>query len=133
MRDAKARAALAAWQRAMAPHIYQHAVVAGELLLGAKDTETWDRWYARWVLPAERVRRFIAPERGVWLRASRIIARLRERGRLTSTDVKPSFFNDCLLAASAHTHGFVLITHNAADFEKIRDVEPAARTLPPFP
>lgn len=133
MRSAEARAELAAWQRRMAPHIWQHAVVVSELLVGARDEETWKRWHERWVVPAERVRRILVPDYGIWLRASRIISRLAEAGSISPGGVKPSFFNDCLLAASSREQGHVIVTHNRDDFELIAQVEPAVRTSPPFP
>jgi hypothetical protein len=44
--------------------------------------------------------------------------------------VKPSFYNDCLLAANCREHGYVIVTHNREDFELIAMVEPAVRTSP---
>jgi predicted nucleic acid-binding protein len=133
IRDAGARRELAAWQRSRAPHIWQHAVVVSELLVGARNEETWKRWHERWVVPAERVRRILVPGYGAWLRASRIISRLAETGRISVGGVKPSFYNDCLLAATSREHGHVIVTHNREDFELISLVEPAVRTSPPFP
>jgi predicted nucleic acid-binding protein len=133
MRDAEARSELAAWQRSMAPHIWQHAVVVSELLVGARDEEAWKRWHERWVEPAERVRRVLVPDYGAWLRASRIISRLAEIGTISAGGVKPSFHNDCLLAAGSREHGYVIVTHNRADFERIALAEPAVRMSPPFP
>lgn len=133
MRNAEARAELARWQRGMAPYIYQHTVVVAELLMGAKDEAIWKRWHTRWVAPAERVRRVFLPDAGTWLRASRIVARLAEAGKISAGGARPSFFNDCLLAASARDHGYTLVTHNRADFDLIALVEPAARAVSPFP
>jgi predicted nucleic acid-binding protein len=133
IRNAEARAELAAWQRSMAPHIWQHSVVVSELLVGAKDEEVWQRWHERWVTPAEHVRRVFTPDYGTWLRASRIISRLAETGKISVGGVKPSFYNDCLLAANSRDHGYVIVTHNHEDFDLIALVEPAVRTSPPFP
>lgn len=133
MRDAGARAELAAWQRRMSPHLHQHSVVVSELLVGARDEETWRRWHERWVAPAERIGRVITPGHGAWLRASRIVSRLVEIGRIQAGAVKPSFYNDCLLAATARESGHAIVTHNRADFELIALVEPSVRALPPFP
>lgn len=133
MRSAEARQELADWQRRMAPHLYQHAVVVSELLVGARDEQTWRRWHARWVLPAERVHRILVPDHAAWLRASRIVSRLAETGRISAGGVNPSFFNDCLLAASAREQGFTLVSHNPRDYELIARVEPAARAVLPFP
>lgn len=129
IRDADARAALAEWQRAHAPHIHQHAVVAAELLVGARDEATWWRWHERWIAPAERVGRMIVPSHAAWLRASRIVARLAEGGAFRPG---PSFFNDCLLAATAREEGHRIVTYNTADFERIATVEPAAMPVAPF-
>jgi predicted nucleic acid-binding protein len=133
MRDTAVRAELATWQRAMAPHIYQHAVVVSELLVGARSEQTWRRWHARWVLPAERLRRVLVPSYTSWLRASRILARLAEQEHITPGQVKPGFYNDCLLAASSREEGAIVVTHNRADFDLIARAEPGLRTAPPFP
>ena len=133
IRNPKARAELAAWQRTMAPHLWQHAVVVSELLVGARDEATWGRWHERWVLPAERLRRIIVPGYGNWIQASRIISRLAERGWIGAGGIKPSFYNDCLLAATARDHGHVIVTHNHEDFDLIGRVESEVRTAPPFP
>lgn len=133
IRDAEARRELAAWQRRMAPHVHQHAVVVSELLVGAGNEAAWRRWHERWVGPAERVRRVFVPSYGAWLRASRIVSRLSEMGRITPGGVKPSFFNDCLLAASCREHGHVIVTYDEDDFDLIGLVEPAVQTASPFP
>jgi predicted nucleic acid-binding protein len=133
IRNAEARRELAVWQRSMAAHIYQHAVVVAELLVGARDDATWQRWHERWVLPAERARRIFVPGHAAWLRASRIISRLAEAGKISTGRVKPSFFNDCLLAATAREHGHAIITFNRDDFELIALVEPSVRAIAAFP
>lgn len=133
IRNAKVRTELAIWQRSMAPRIYQHAVVAAEILTGAADEATWQRWQARWVAPAERVKRLLVPSYGAWLRASWIVARLAETGEIRPGGAGASFFNDCLLAAGAREEGYTVVTYNARDFDRIARVEPAVRHLPPFP
>lgn len=133
IRDADARAELAAWQRVMGPRLYQHAVVVSELLVGARDGAAWRRWHARWVLPAERVRRVFTPSYATWLEASRILSRLAELGRIVPGSVTPGFANDCLLAASAREEGFVVVTHNRTDFERIREVAEGVRVMEPLP
>src|SRR5690606_19937318 len=115
MRDDEARAELAGWQRRLAPLIHQHSVVIAELLVGAGDEITWRRWRDRWVAPAERVRRVIVPGHAGWLRASQILSQLASAGAIKRGGVGPSFFNDCLLAASAREHGHRIITHNERD------------------
>jgi predicted nucleic acid-binding protein len=109
------------------------SVVVSELPIGAKDAERWQRWHERWVMPAERVGRVLTPHYGAWLRASRIISRHAETGRIGGGGVKPSFYNDCLLAADSRDHGYGIVTHNREDYEVIALGEPSVRTSPPFP
>jgi predicted nucleic acid-binding protein len=133
IRDAGARATLADWQRRVAPSLYQHSVVAAELLAGARTAAVYAAWHERWVAPAERVRRVIMPTAGSWLRAARLVVRLTER-KLRPPGVAPAgFFNDCLLAATAVEHGFTLVTHNTRDFALLGRVEPALRWVRPLP
>ena len=132
-RDARANAALADWQRRMAPRIYHHSVVVSELLVGARDEATWERRHERWIAPAERVNRVIVPSYGAWLRASRIITQLIQAGKISPGGVKPSFHNDCLLAAASREHGYTIVTHNTADFGLIALVELAVQAVLPFP
>lgn len=133
IRDDTARRELSAWQRRMAPYIYQHAVVVSEILVGARSRDVLDRWHERWVAPAERLSRVIAPSYSTWTRATRIIVRLVESGRLGVGRLKPGFFNDCLLAASARDHGYTIVTNNLGDFALIARIEPKVEVVPPFP
>lgn len=133
IRNAQARLALAAWQRRMAPHIHQHAIVVSEILIGARDEATLDLWHERWVAPAERVGRVITPGYGSWLRATRIVVWLGRAGHVGPDGPAPSFFNDCLLAAGSLEHGYTLVTHNLADFRAIARVEPGVRFVAPLP
>jgi predicted nucleic acid-binding protein len=57
IRNTEVRAELAAWQRAMASHIYQNAAVVGEILTGAACEAVRQRWHARWAAPAEPLAR----------------------------------------------------------------------------
>lgn len=133
IRDDAARRDLSAWQRRMAPYIYQHAVVVSEILVGARSRDVLDRWHERWVAPAERLDRVLAPGYAAWTRATRIMVRLVESGRLSAGRLKPGFFNDCLLAASARDHGYTIVTNNLGDFAMIARVEPKVQVVPPFP
>lgn len=133
IRNDAARRELAAWQRSMAPFIYQHSVVSAEILIGARDSATFELWHERWIAPAERLHRVVTPTHSAWTRATQIITRLLESKWLPSGGVKQSFFNDCLLAASVREHGCTLVTHNLADFELIASVEPKLAFKSPFP
>jgi predicted nucleic acid-binding protein len=133
MRDSEAGSELAAWQRRMAPCIYQHAVVISEILVGAKDEVTLERWRRRWVLPAEQLRRVITPSYGCWLRAARMVTRLIAGKPVQPGHIRPGLFNDCLLAASSHEHGYTIVTHNAHDFALIARVDRGVTFVAPLP
>jgi len=133
IRSAAARQELAAFQRLRAPHLHQHAVVVAELLAGAADEAALARWHERWVAPFERVARVIAPGYGTWQEAARILVRLVAGGHISRTPVARGLFHDCLLAAGAREHGYILVTHNTRDFELIERVLPGLRYTPPFP
>ena len=133
IRSDKARRDLAAWQRQFGPHLYMHAVVVAELLVGARNEATREQWHERWIALAERVNRRIATTYTCWLHAARIVVRLVESGHLTAGSVAPGIFNDCLLAASAKDHGFTIVTHNLRDLRMIQRVERQVAFVPPFP
>ncbi len=122
-RSDEAADALNAFQQRSLPQIHLHSVVAQELLAGAVQPDVERRLLARLVKPFEAVGRVITPTHGTWKRAGQIVARLRRERRLSAGGLARSFTNDCLLAASARQHGFVLVTRNVGDFELIRSVE----------
>ena len=125
--------ALARFQRRFAPMLFQHSTVAQEILAGAR-TEADHRAYHRdWVAPFEDLDRVITPSGACWMRAALIMVRLVEHRVLTPGTFTRSFLNDCLIAASARELGFVLVTGNTRDFERIRRVEPRLAFVPPWP
>lgn len=133
MRDGEAEAELVAWQRRMAPFVFQHSVVIAELLVGAWNELAWKRWHRRWVEPAERLGRVIVPTYATWLRASRIISQLAGSERIPKRQFKTRFFNDCLIAATCREHGHSVVTHNLDEFALIATVEPSVRFFAPLP
>lgn len=114
------------------PRIHLHSVVAQELLAGAVRPSLEHRLYEEIIYPFEAVGRVLTPTHWSWKRAGEIMARLVREKRLSPGGFLPSFPNDCLIAASAREHGFVLITRNMRDFELIGSVEPV-QALPPWP
>jgi predicted nucleic acid-binding protein len=99
------------------------SVVVAEYLIGVRDS-------ARHAAVARALgagAEIVAPMADDWLSAGAALARLRSevtKGR--------SFWNDALLAAQCARLGATLVTHNAADFRRLRrhlDV----RTVAPFP
>jgi predicted nucleic acid-binding protein len=126
-------AALAAFQRRSAPFLFQHSTIAQEILAGASNESDYRKYHGDWVAPFEDLRRIIAPSHTTWTRAALIMTRLVERGHLSPGGFSRSFLNDCLIAASAREHGFVLVTRNTADFALIGRVERGIRYQPPWP
>lgn len=114
------------------PHVHLHSVVAQELLAGAVGPELERTTQEELIEPFEAVGRTITPTHRTWKRAGEIIARLVREKRLSPGGFSRSFTNDCLIAASAREHGFVLVSKNTRDFELIRTVEPVD-VLPPWP
>jgi predicted nucleic acid-binding protein len=131
-RSDEAADALNAFQQRSLPRIHLHSVVAQELLAGAVRPDVERRLLTKLVRPVETVGRVITPTHRTWTRAGQIIAQLVREKRLSPGGVARSFVNDCLLAASAREHGFVLVTRNVADFELIRSVE-ALEVAAPWP
>jgi predicted nucleic acid-binding protein len=86
-----------------------------------------------WVAPFEDLGRVITPSHTTWTRAALIMARLVERGHLSPGGFSRSFLNDCLIAASARDHGFILVTRNTSDFALISQGERGIRYQPPWP
>ena len=125
--------ALAAFQRRLAPLLFQHSAVAQEILAGARSKAGYRAYYRDWIAPFEALHRVITPTHGCWLRAALIMTRLVETGSMSPGGFRRSFVNDCLIAASAREHGFVLVTGNTADFTLIRRVEPRFAFAPPWP
>lgn len=113
-----------------APFVYMH--VAGEVLAGAVHPDLERTTYEEFIEPHEETRRVITPNHAAWRRAGGIIAQLIRNKRLGAGAVPRSFFNDCLIAASAREHGFTLITSHTADFELIGSVE-RVHAVPPWP
>jgi predicted nucleic acid-binding protein len=123
---------LEAFSTAYAPALYLHSVVAQELLSGATSAALRRLTEAAFIAPFERRRRVFTPGHEAWKQAGDIIAELIARRRLSPGGIARSFVGDCLLAASAREHGFVLVTQNTRDFDLIASVVSFDYT-PPWP
>jgi predicted nucleic acid-binding protein len=129
-RSETATRALEAFSTAFAPALHLHSIVAMELLAGATTAALRRRTEASFIRPFERRRRVLTPGHAAWKRAGEIVAELIASRRLSPEGVSRSFVNDCVLAASAREHGFVLITENTRDFDRIATVAPFDHVLP---
>ena len=127
----KGNAALAAFQRRCAPFLFQHSTIGQEILAGARNEADYREYRDDWVAPFVDLGCVITPNHTTWMRAALIVARLVEH--LSPGGFSRSFLNDCLIAASARDHGFILVTRNIADFAFIGQVERGIRYQPPWP
>lgn len=112
--------------------IHLHSVIALELLAGAT-TEKMRRHVERsFIRPIERRERVFTPTHEAWKRAGGAVASLVRDRRVRPESIKKSLVNDCVIAASARDHGFVLVTDNIRDFALISDYLPI-EFVPPWP
>lgn len=91
------------------------AVVAMELLLGARSHER----IARWAEAFHGSRRLLTPSWAVWKLAARVLRELGVRGKGAH-----AIANDVFIAMTARVAGFRLFTTNRNDFERIAAIEP---------
>ena len=112
-----------------------HSTIAHEILAGARDEADYREYYEDWVAPFEDLQRVITPNHITWTRAALILARLVQRRHVSpgGLSLRRSFLNDCLIAASARKHGFILVTRNTSDFALISQVERGIRYQAPWP
>lgn len=123
---------LVGFYAAFLPVTFLHAVVVQELLLGAVDARRGRALYDGYVAPFEARQRVVTPSYTSWRRSGEVVATLVQRRQLSPGGFGRSFLNDVLLAVSCREAGLVLITTNAADFSRIRTVEPF-RFVAPWP
>jgi predicted nucleic acid-binding protein len=130
-RDEQWNQALERFFSAVASEIYLHSIVALEILAGATSPEL-ERWtQQRFIRPFERRARIITPSHGACKRAGAALAQLvRERKASPGRGIKESLVNDCLIAASARDHGFILVTDNARDYGLVSDILPVVIAAP---
>lgn len=131
-RDPVERANLKAFIATAGPGIYLHSVVGAELLAGSVTPAIRRQTEEQFIAPFERRDRVVTPQHGTWKRAGAVMGRLIKAKRVFETGVTRSFFNDCLLAASAREEGLTIVTDNHRDFELINSVE-RVRFVAPWP
>lgn len=106
--------------------------MAQEILAGAASEGDYSAYLEDWVEPFEKLGRVITPGHSAWMRAA-LMMRLVQRRKMSAGGFARGFLNDCLVAASAHEHGFVLMTRNTSDFDRIREVAPGFEYTAPWP
>jgi predicted nucleic acid-binding protein len=102
------------------------------ILAGARDEADY-RSTTRTGWLFEDLQRVITPSHITWTRAALIVARLVQRRHVSPGGFSRSFLNDCLIAASAREHGFILVTRNTSDFALISQVERGIWYQTPWP
>ena len=112
------------------PRLILSAVVAHELLVGARDRRRIDALERGLLEPFRSRRRIHVPTLATWNLAADIDRRLRELGSYEGSLTQRSFGNDLLIAATARELGATLVTRNLSDFELIRRVVPINFHLP---
>lgn len=130
MRDLAWKLAVREFLERNMPWMYLHATVAGELLVGARTPKLERDTQRNLIAPFEATGRVITPSCTAWKRAGLTVAHLIRAGRLQPGGVPRSFFNDCLIAASARDNGVTVVTDNAKDFEMISSVAPVEFVAP---
>lgn len=114
------------------PRLILSAVVAHELLVGARGRGRVDALERGLIEPFRTRRRIHVPTLATWELAAGIDRGLRESGGYDGSLAQRSFANDLLIAATARELGAVLVTRNSRDFELIRRVVPI-HFQPPWP
>lgn len=123
-RDAMANEALQRFHRAFAPFEYLSVVVAQELRAGVRH-ERDRKALERHVLDVfERAGRTFAPSARAWHDSGDLLSEMARKEGLEPGRLSKSFANDILLALSCREAGYVLVTGNERDFERIRRYVP---------
>ena len=107
---------LQAFHRQHLPALLLSAVVASEILVGARDADHERRVRRALIEPFRARRRLVVPSWSTWELVTRIDRRLRARAANRTKLAQRSFLQDLLIAASARECGATIVTENRADF-----------------
>ena len=109
---------------------YFVAPVAQELRAGVQ-TRAQLTAFRYLIDPFERRQRLIAPSARGFIEGGRILAELRAKEHWQAP--ASSFVNDVMIAVSCRENGLTLITNNASDFARIRQVLRSFSFVAPWP
>ncbi len=121
-RDPEARAELEVFSIREAPRLYLSAVVAAELRAGCRAPGDRRRLEEKLFAPFTRLGRILTPSGAAWDALGLTLSQLRAEGLLDLATMPRGFAFDVLLAFSCRESGVVLVTRNARDMERIRQV-----------
>ena len=118
------------FHRSQLARVVLSAVVAHELLVGARSPDRQRDLKKGLLEPFRARRRLHVPGFGTWELAAEIDRRLRALGGYDSSLAQRSFANDILIAATARELGAIVITRNLDDFARIGKVLPLKYAAP---
>lgn len=123
---------LEAFQQAALTRLWLSAVVAFEVVVGARsDTHAND--YERWMLRPFRSRnRVLVPDGAAWQLVAWMDREIRALGGFEGKLGQRSFLNDMLIAATCRQVGATLLTANRTDYEVLNGVV-GVRFMTSFP
>ena len=124
--------AFRAFHQTNLPRLILSAVVAHELLVGARTRHRLGVLERGLLEPFRTRRRIYVPTLATWKLAADVDRRLRELGGYEASLAQRSFGNDLLIAATARELGATIVTRNLGDFELIGRVVPI-KFEPPWP
>jgi predicted nucleic acid-binding protein len=129
-RGAPFNAELQRFHLLFAPFEYLSAIVAQELLAGARTSADRLKLQRHVLGVYARRRRIVTPSANAWERSGTVLAELVRREGLALHQVSKAFGNDILLALSCREEGLVLVTDNTRDFARIVRVTSFEFTAP---
>ena len=100
--------------------VWLSAVVLAEMFSGARDRRTTSS-IEELERDFRKARRLLVPEASDWSIAGKAISRLGAKYDYEAAG-RARLFNDVLIAVSAGRLGITVVTENARDFERIREV-----------
>jgi predicted nucleic acid-binding protein len=117
-------AAFRSFHQKQLPRLVLSAVVAHELLVGARTRDRRQALERGLIEPFRTRSRIHVPSFSTWALAAEIDRRLRDFGSYQASLAQRSFGHDILIAASARELGATIVTRNLGDFEIIRRAVP---------
>jgi len=123
-RDPAANDVLQRFHRAFAPFEHLSVVVAQELRAGVKRDRDRKALERHVFSVFERAGRTFAPSANAWHRSGNLLSDMARKDGLEVGRLSKSFANDVLLALSCREAGYVLVTDNERDFQRIRRYMP---------
>lgn len=120
-RDPAANDDLQRFHGAFAPFEHFSVIVAQELRAGVKRQQDRKALERNVLSIFERAGRTFAPSALAWHRSGDLLSDMARKEGLEIARLSKSFANDVLLALSCREAGYILVTDNQRDFQRIRE------------